>query len=141
MKYTFACIVFMFMQSNIDAANDPISTTLETYNEAHLFMRQNNAAGFIVFTAQWCQPCKKFHNETIAPLLPQLKQKYVVYTVDVTNPDTVDSQQWRNYKMLDYLPSYAILSRGGDYILGWNSGFKTQEELIAWMNEVVNKYK
>ena len=112
---------------------------LKSYAEAHAAMKKYKVPGIFIFTAQWCEPCHTMKKETIMPLMPRLKTKYIVYFVD-TDAETEVAQAWQETKRLQSIPAYALTTRGGEYLIGYDEGYKTQAGFIKWINDSVRAY-
>jgi hypothetical protein len=74
--------------------------------------------------------------ETWAPLMPELKQSYIVYFVDTDDePDVY--RAWSKKGTVTSLPAYVVLNRGASSIIASEQGMKSKYEFVLWLNKSV----
>ena len=119
-------------------ATEPV--VLKNYGDAITMMQKHNAPGIVIFTADWCAPCKRLRKETLTPIMPSLSKNFVVYIVNVDKEPKV-AESWRKVNRLKDLPSYHLLSRGGKRVIGSGSGFIDKVSFVKWGNGIIANWK
>jgi thiol:disulfide interchange protein len=104
-----------------------------TYDEAINIAQQYNTQLFLIFTASWCEPCKKMKAEVWPDERVQgLLKDYVIYVVDVDRERAV-----ANGLRVRTIPAYGVfdVSSGTVKSLQIASGSRNVEEFVAWFIE------
>jgi len=124
--------------ANQSLAIEPL--ILMRYGDAYHAIQKYNVNGIFVFTASWCEPCKKMKKDTWTPLMSQIKTKYIIYFVDVeAEPDIV--KKWQAMGMVQNIPAYALTTRGGTRIISYDAGYRNKSNLMKWVNDGILSLK
>jgi thioredoxin 1 len=78
------------------------------------------------FYAEWCGPCKSLE-PVFEELAAELKDKYVFARINIDNCQAVAQE----YRIMS-IPTIALFSNGK--VLDKITGFRSKQELIAWIN-------
>ena len=113
----------------------------DNYGQAWALATKQKRPMIILLTANWCGPCQKLKQQ-IAPLLPKLRESYVVYYLDVNEEQQI-SQAYQKAKLWDgSVPTLYVTKwdkQQNQVMLGRTSGYMTQAEFIQWHNELYRK--
>ena len=108
----------------------------ESYGKAWATAYEQKKPMLILLTADWCTPCKQLKKE-IAPLLPKLRERYIVYYVDIDKERPV-ADSYKKAKLWDGdVPTIYVTQwdeKVQQTIKGQTSGYMTKSEFVKWHN-------
>ena len=102
-----------------------------TYSEAITISRQYNKPLFLIFSATWCNPCKKMKSDVWPDeRVKEALEEYVVYMVDVDRERVVVDEV-----KIRAIPAYGIFDTSSGKIkpLRIATGGRNVEEFITWL--------
>jgi thiol-disulfide isomerase/thioredoxin len=121
--------------SSLTLADEPL--VLKSYDDAYRAMKEYNVPGIFVFHATWCGPCQQMKRDVWEPLLPRLKDKYIVYFVDID----VEHEAARKLRTNMKVPSYAITTNGATGWVAYGEGYKDRAAFLRWMNVSIDAWR
>jgi hypothetical protein len=74
--------------------------------------------------------------ESWQPLMPVLRQKYIVYFVDI-EVEHKTYANWDKYNNVTSVPAYAVVNKGATKLIDYEEGFKNKDDLLSWLNTSV----
>jgi len=115
----------------------------ESYGKAWAEAYEQKKPMLILLTADWCTPCKNLKRE-IEPLLPKLREYYVVYYVDIDKERPV-ANAYKNAKLWDGgVPTIYVTQwdeKVKQTIKGQTDGYMTKSEFVKWHNGLYERKK
>lgn len=100
----------------------------KTYKDALETQKVTKQKILVVFGAEWCGPCKKLHNETLAD--PEIKELLVSYIFIYIDSDA--NKELAHSFNVEALPSYYVIDNGK--ISKEGSGYKSTPEFKKWLH-------
>lgn len=102
----------------------------ESFEQAKSLSSQHDRPILIIFTAKWCQWCKKLKDETLQDANVQKSmQRYILVSID-TDVDRSVADKF-NVKSLPTI----VITNAQEQKLKSNSGFMKSSDMVRWLDE------